>query len=143
MGGWPAAGIGRRHGPSHWAVWRSSLDKWLVLLPALSLCLLPLTAEANWVIGTATLLLLALVALASWWREDRQWLQLGIAWRWPAVTRLVEQCPVVRGAGRTGALVRRADRAADVGAHGGQALGDDPIGRARSRDRYGAIRPVV
>jgi hypothetical protein len=68
-----------RHGPSHWAVWRSSLDKWLVLLPALSLCLLPLTAEANWVIGTATLLLLALVALArGWWREDRQWLQLGL-----------------------------------------------------------------
>ncbi|MEZ5601156.1 MAG: hypothetical protein R3F36_09330, partial [Candidatus Competibacteraceae bacterium] len=68
-----------RHGPSHWAVWRSSLDKWLVLLPALSLCLLPLTAEANWVIGTATLLLLALVALArGWWREDRRWLQLGL-----------------------------------------------------------------
>ncbi|MCB1825660.1 MAG: hypothetical protein KDJ54_14185 [Candidatus Competibacteraceae bacterium] len=68
-----------RHGPSHWDVWRSPLDKWLVLLPALSLCLLPLMAETNWAICTATLLLLALVALArGWWREDRQWLQLGL-----------------------------------------------------------------
>ncbi|MDS4042237.1 MAG: hypothetical protein RKP20_13775, partial [Candidatus Competibacter sp.] len=68
-----------RYGPRRWEVWRSALDAWLTVLPAAGLCLLLLVADANWVVCTATLLLLSAVTLAQGgWRGSPFWLRTGL-----------------------------------------------------------------
>jgi hypothetical protein len=68
-----------RHGPRRWEVWRSALDVWLAALPAASLGLLLVVADARWAICTVTLLLLALVTLAQGrWRGSPSWLKAGL-----------------------------------------------------------------
>ena len=69
-----------RYGRRRWAVWRSALNGWLTLLPAASLGLLLLVADAHWILCTITLLTLAAVMLArGWWQESRFWLNVGLA----------------------------------------------------------------
>ena len=68
-----------RHGSSRWAVWSSSLEIWLVLLPAVAVALLPVVPGIGGGSAAATLGVLALATLArGWWREDQRWLQLGL-----------------------------------------------------------------
>ncbi|QQS54896.1 MAG: hypothetical protein IPM89_03390 [Candidatus Competibacteraceae bacterium] len=68
-----------RYGSNRWAVWRHSLEIWLVLLPAIAVTLLAVVPGIDGGSAAATLGVLALAMLAQgWWREDRRWLQLGV-----------------------------------------------------------------
>ncbi len=68
-----------RYGSNRWAVGRSALELWLVLLPAIAVTLLPLVPGIDGGSATAILTILALAALAQgWWRGERRWWQLGL-----------------------------------------------------------------
>lgn len=69
-----------RYGPRRWEIWRSALNGWLTLLPAVSLGLLPLVADSHWRMCAMTLFTLAAMTLArGWWQGRRFWLNVGLA----------------------------------------------------------------